>query len=82
MIDYLCSQDGAVHAINVTKADNCLTIGILCLISCRESTIRISSDHHSFLVEIPKEFRSGHERVKAFNVSLNILDHEQIQLSS
>jgi hypothetical protein len=34
------------------------------------------------LVELPQEVRSNHERVKAFNVVLNILYHEQIQLPS
>jgi predicted RNA binding protein with dsRBD fold (UPF0201 family) len=34
------------------------------------------------LVEVPKEFRSSSERVKVFNALLNVLDHEQIQLSS
>jgi hypothetical protein len=31
-------------------------------------------------VDIPPELRSSHERVKAFNATLTILDHEQIQL--
>lgn len=81
-IDYLLSADSAVHAINNTIEGAALQTGVLCLIACREDAIRISNDHHSFLVEIPKEFRSGHERVKVFNALLNILDHEQIQLSS
>ena len=79
-IDYLSSGDGAVHAINCFVDGSALEVGILCLISCRESTIRISNDNHSMLVEVPKEFRSSHERVKVFNALLNILDHEQIQL--
>jgi hypothetical protein len=79
-IDYLSSGDGAVHAINCFVDGPALEVGILCLISCRESTIRISNDNHSMLVEVPKEFRSSHERVKVFNALLNILDHEQIQL--
>jgi hypothetical protein len=81
-IDYLWSEDNAVHAINCTMDVSALEVGILCLISCRETTIRISNDNHSMLVEVPKEFRSSHERVKVFNALLNILDHEQIQLSS
>ena len=79
-IDYLSSGDGAVHAINCFTDGSALEVGILCLISCRESTIRISNDNHSMLVEVPKEFRSSHERVKVFNALHNILDHEQIQL--
>jgi hypothetical protein len=82
IIDYLHSPDSTVHAINNEIEGMALQAGILCLISCRESTIRIANDSHSFLVEIPREFRSGHERVKVFNALLNILDHEQIQLSS
>jgi hypothetical protein len=81
-IDYLHSPDETVHAINNEIEDTALQVGILCLISCRETTIRIADDNHSFLVEIPKEFRSSHERVKVFNALLNILDHEQVQLPS
>ena len=81
-IDYLSSADETVHAINNEIEGSALTAGILCLIACRESIIRISDDNHSFLVEVPPEFRSGHERVKVFNALLNILDHEQVQLSS
>ena len=80
-IDYLQSADQTVHAINSEIEGMSLQAGILCLISCQEETIRISNDSHSFLVDIPKEFRSNHERVKVFNALLNILDHEQIQLS-
>lgn len=79
-LDYLHSSDSTVHAINNEIEGMALQVGVLCLISCRESTIRIADDNHSFLVEIPKEFRSSHERVKVFNALLNILDHEQIQL--
>ena len=81
-LDYLHSLDSTVHAINNEIEGMTLQVGVLCLISCRESTIRIADDNHSFLVEIPKEFRSSHERVKVFNALLNILDHEQIQLPS
>ena len=81
-IDYLWSADGTVHAINNRIDGTALEVGILCLVSCRESTIRISNENHAMLVEIPPEFRSSHERVKAFNALLTILDHEQIQLSS
>lgn len=82
IIDYLHSPDNTVHAINNEVEGMALQAGILCLISCRETTIRIADDNHSFLVEIPKEFRSSHERVKVFNALLNILDHEQVQFSS
>jgi hypothetical protein len=82
ILDYLCSPDHSVHAINNEIEGTTLQTGILCLISCQETTIRISDDHHSFLVEIPKDFRSSYERVKVFNALLNILDHEQIQLPS
>ena len=81
-LDYLHSSDSTVHAINNEIEGTALQAGALCLISCRESTIRIADDNHSFLVEIPREFRSSHERVKVFNALLNILDHEQVQLPS
>ncbi len=81
-INYLWSQDKTVHAINCTIEGTALEVGILCLVSCRETTIRIMNDNHSLLVEVPPEFRSSHERVKVFNALLNILNHEQIQLPS
>jgi hypothetical protein len=81
-IDYLWSVDNSVHAINCTLDGASLEAGILCLISCREETLRISNENHSLLVEVPKEFRSSSERVKVFNALLNVLDHEQIQLPS
>ncbi len=81
-IDYLWSEDKTVHAINNALDGTALEVGILCLISCREETIRISNENHSMLVEVPKEFRSHSERVKVFNALLNVLDHEQIQLPS
>ena len=81
-IDYLWSDDNTVHAINCLVDDAALEVGILCLVSCRETTIRISNENHSMLIEVPPEFRSSHERVKVFNALLNILDHEQIQLPS
>jgi hypothetical protein len=43
-----------------------------------EETIRIANEDHSFLVEVPKDFRSQSERVKVFNAILNVLDHEQV----
>ena len=81
-VDYLWSADNTVHAINCLIDGAALEVGILCLISCRETTIRISNENHSMLVEVPKEFRSSSERVKVFNALLNVLDHEQIQLPS
>jgi hypothetical protein len=81
-IDYLWSANNSVHAINCTLDGTALETGILCLISCREETLRISNENHSMLVEVPKEFRSSSERVKVFNALLNVLDHEQIQLPS
>jgi len=81
-IDYLWSEDKTVHAINCLVDGSALEVGILCLISCRETTTRIINENHSMLIEIPPEFRSSHERVKVFNALLNILDHEQIQLPS
>ena len=81
-INYLWSQDKTVHAINCTIEGTALEVGILCLVSCRETSIRIMNDNHSLLVEVPPEFRSSHERVKVFNALLNILNHEQIQLPS
>jgi hypothetical protein len=81
-IDYLWSEDQTVHAINCLIEGAALEVGILCLVACGETAIRISNESHSLLVEVPPEFRSGHERVKVFNALLNILDHEQIQLPS
>jgi hypothetical protein len=81
-IDYLWSDDKTVHAIDCFIEGAALEVGILCLVSCRETTIRLSNESHSLLVEVPANFRSNHERVKAFNAMLNILDHEQIQLPS
>jgi hypothetical protein len=81
-IDYLWSEDKTAHAINCLVDDMALSVGILCLVSKQEQTIRIANESHSFLVDVPLEFRSSHERVKVFNAVLNILDHEQIQLPS
>lgn len=81
-LDYLKSADGRVHAINCKKNATSIDIGILCLIAYPESTCRISNEHHHFTVDIPKELRSGSERVKGFNITLTVLDHEQIQLPS
>lgn len=78
ILDYLYNSEGTIHAINNEIDDTEMQVGILCLISYGENTARIAGDNHSFLVEIPKEFRSNHERVKVFNALLNILDHEQV----
>jgi len=78
MIDYLKSDDSRVHAINCTKEGAGLDIGILCLMSFPEETATICNERHRFLVEIPSEFRSQSEKVKAFNATLTILNHEQI----
>jgi hypothetical protein len=77
-LDYLRSTDGRAHAINCLYEGASIEIGILCLMAFPEDTIRISNEDHSFLVEVPKEFRSQSERVKAFNAILNVLNHEQV----
>jgi len=79
-IDYLWSEDGRVHAINNFIDGGSMTAGILCLVSCPETTLRMINENHAVIVEVPPEFRSSHERVKVFNALLNVLDHEQIQL--
>ena len=76
--EYLASKCGRVHAINCKSDSSSLEVGILCLITFPESTVRIGDDQHSYLVEVPKELRSGSERVKTFNAFLSILDHEQV----
>jgi hypothetical protein len=77
-IDYLRSDNNQVHAINCQVLDGEIVVGVLCLMAFQETTCRISSDNHSFVVDIPKLFRSGSERVKAFNTTLSISDHEQV----
>jgi hypothetical protein len=77
-IDHLHSRDGRVHAINCNVGEREITVGVLCLVAFPETTCRIASDTHSFTVDIPKEFRSGSERVKVFNASLTIASHEQV----
>ncbi len=78
--DYLSSSDERVHAINCLYEGNSLEVGILCVIAFPEDTVRLADETNAFTVELPKEFRSGSERVKVFNAILNVLDHEQIQL--
>jgi hypothetical protein len=77
-VDYLFSEDGRVHAINCQQEAASLEVGILCLVSFHGDTATICNDNHRFLVEVPPECRSSSERVKAFNVTLNILSHEQV----
>ncbi len=77
-LDYLRSTDGRVHVINCLYEGASIEAGILCLMAFPEETIRISNEDHSFLVEVPKEFRSQSERVKVFNAILNVLYHEQV----
>ena len=79
-IDYLCSERGEVHVINATVDGPTLEAGILCVISFQETTIRISNEQHSFLIELPEDVRTQGERLKAFNVPLAILSYEQVQL--
>lgn len=76
--DYLRSQCGHVHVINAKVDGPTLEAGILCTFSYGEPTIRISDDHHSFLIELPEELRSKGDKVKAFNIPLTILDHEPV----
>jgi len=77
-IDYLWSEDNRLHAINCKINGTSLEVGILCAISLQEKTVRLLNEHNSLIVEIPYDIRSGSEKVKAFNVILNILDHEQV----
>jgi hypothetical protein len=77
-IDYRASDDTRVHAINCRVEGEEISVGILCVMAVQESACRISSENASFLVDIPKPFRSGSERVKAFNVVLPIANHEQV----
>jgi len=77
-LDYLSSACERVHAINCTVEGASMEAGILCLIAYSEDTVRLCSDTHKYIVELPKEFRSSSERVKVFNAVLTILDHEQV----
>ena len=77
-IDYLWSESGSLHAINCHVNGSALEVGILCCIALREATIRIANEQNAFVVEVPKEFISSMERVKAFNVTLNVISHEQV----
>lgn len=79
-IEYLQSERGEVHVINARIDGPTLEAGILCVFSFAEPTIRISNEQHSFLIELPEDVRVRSERLKAFNVPLAILHHEQVQL--
>jgi hypothetical protein len=79
-VDFLSNEDGTVYAINSHIDNLSLAVGILCLMPGVQAITRMTDEHHSIVVEIPSELRSSHERVKAFNATLTILDHEQIQL--
>ena len=78
VVEYLWSKCQAVHAINCKINGGEMEVGVLCSIALRETTLRITNEHHSFLVDIPEEFRSGGEKVKGFNIVLTVLDHEQV----
>lgn len=77
-IEYLRSERGEVHVINAKVDGPTLEAGILCVFSFAETTIRISDEHHSFLIELPEDLRSRGEKLKAFNALLTILDHESL----
>lgn len=78
VVDYLWSECQKVHAINCKVNGAEMEVGVLCCIALRETTLRITDEHHSFSVEIPEEFRSGGEKVKGFNIALTVLNHEQV----
>ncbi|MAA77514.1 MAG: hypothetical protein CML73_05730 [Rhodobiaceae bacterium] len=80
--DYLKSEDGRVHLINVKKKGGFLKVGILCTIAQDERKCRIANENISFLVELPEGTFSKGARAKVFNVDLTILKDEQIQLPS
>jgi hypothetical protein len=81
-LDYLKSDDGRVHVINGKKVGSSLTAGIFCAVAMDENTCRISDENNIFTIELPDGLYSRGDRVKAFNVDLAILKHEQVQLSS
>ena len=80
--DYLKSDDGRVHLINCKRSGSTLSVGIFCSVALGENTCRISDENHSFTIELPDGLYSKSDRVKAFNVDLAILTHEQVQLPS
>mgnify|MGYP001166575528 CR=1 FL=1 len=80
--EYLRSSDGRVHVINGKRAGSSLTAGIFCAVAMDKNTCRISDENNIFTIELPDGLYSRGDRVKAFNVDLAILKHEQVQLSS
>ena len=80
--DYLKSDDGRVHLINAKRSGSVLTAGIFCSVAMSENTCRISGENNFFTIELSDDLYSKSDRVKAFNVDLAILKHEQVQLSS
>lgn len=80
--DYLKSDDGRVHVINAECTGSTLNAGIFCSVAMDENICRISNENHSFTIELPDDCFSRSDRVKAFNVDLAILKHEQVQLPS
>jgi hypothetical protein len=80
--EYLRSSDGRVHVINGKRVGSSLTAGIFCAVAMDKNTCRISDENNIFTIELPDGLYSAGDRVKAFNVDLAILKHEQVQLSS
>ena len=78
--DYLKSDDGSVHVINAWKNFATLEAGIVCVMASTETNSRISDGSNAFTIELPESLLSSGDRVKAFNVDLAILSHEQVQL--
>lgn len=74
--DYLKSEDGQVHVINVKKRASSLKAGILCTVAQEENKCRIADENTSFLVELPEGTFARGSRVKVFNVDLTILKDE------
>lgn len=77
-IEYLKSDHGEVHVINASLDGATMEAGVLCVFSYAESTIRISNEQDSFLVELSDDLRARGEKLKAFNVLLTVLDHESL----
>jgi hypothetical protein len=80
--EYLKSEDNCVHVINAQADALTLTAGILCVIPGAETICRITDGEHLFTVELPAKMLSRSDRVKAFNIELDILSYEQVQFSA
>lgn len=80
--DYLISSDGMVHLINVSIDHLSLDAGIACVFPGAETPCRIASGNHRFTIDLPGNLLSRADRIKAFNVSLDLLSYEQVQLST